>query len=335
MVISVFVDLSNVCRDDSLGFSSQKAAWQRWTKLRTLVQKRIGEAVTFHLVADGNLRRMFSRSDQVAFDQAHQAGLLESSDEADFVLLAGALRSGSSVLSNDNFTDYMKLDGISSLTVFRWGTRAGSILISETKLVAPHSVLITERQEREELKRHWAENADLQLRWRCPDEHCQEEFILVPNFRNGEPVCPSCGSYLVESGEWQDALMVKVLADGEEVERRILEDGDTISIGRLPSDGSHVDLSPHLDPDLAERVGEEHLEVRNDRGRLLVADLPLSTGSMVLVPADSRLKQRAWRPGVRITPGRSVELKRGTRVRLGQTTVLVELSGRSFGRGGS
>lgn len=333
MLTQVFVDLSNVCRDESLGFSSERASWQRWTKLRTLVQKRLGDDAAFHLVADGNLRKMLSRSEQVAFDQARQAGTLESSDEADLVLLQGALDVGGVVVSNDNFTDYMKLDGIRNLRIIRWGMRAGAIMFSEAPLVPPHSVLITERQEREELKRHWAKSADLQHRWSCPDAHCREDYILVPNFRHGDPLCPSCESFLVESGEWRDAAMVKVLVDGEVVERRILEDGDSIGIGLLPADKSHLDLSGQLGADLLERVGAEHLEVRNVEGRLIVADLVSSTGSVVLVPSDSRLKKRTWQPGRTIQPGRAVELKRGMRVRLGQTTVVVERSGRSFGRG--
>ncbi len=327
---SVLVDLSNACRDTALGFSSNGASWQRWLRLRAAVCVRLGDSVTFFLVADSNLRRLFSRSDQIRYDQSLADGVLEVSDEADRLLLATAVGRNAGVLSNDRFTDYLKMPGVAKLKVLRWGVRMGTVLLSEVQMELPHSILVTERAEREERKRNWADAADLKRRWRCANAACPETSVLVPDFRNNSALCPRCSSYLFDDGDWNLAAMVKVLCYGEEVGRFILEDGDRLVMGAA-SDSGAVDISQRLKSSDAGRVSARHLEVSNADGQIFVEDLNSAHGSELLVPADSALRRRAWRPGARIQSGRVVALKRGFRVRLGGTQLVVELSGRQFG----
>ncbi|MEI6620742.1 MAG: FHA domain-containing protein [Actinomycetes bacterium] len=328
----VLVDLSNVCRDESLGFSTEKASWPRWIRLEAAVRGHLGAETAFHLIADTNLREFLSRSDQARFDLGVRDKSIETSATADQLILDDAINRGAFVLSNDGFTDYMKMPGVLDLHILRWGVRMGSVLVTEVRLQAPHSVLITERVEQEEVKRKWANPRDLDRKWRCRNDTCIEGLVLIPKMREGSALCPSCESYLSDEGKWRDAAMVKILCGSSEIGRLTLEDGDRCTVGRLDDGVAGFDPSAHLAPAEADKISRRHLELRNEQGRILVEDLESTNGSEVLTPTESRLRRKGWRPGVRMRPGTVVTLRRGTRVRLGGTRVVVELSGRRFGR---
>lgn len=226
----------------------------------------------------------------------------------------------------------MKLPGILQLGVLRWRVELGEVAVREEQLQMPHSILISERQEQEEMKRRRADHRDIAKRWVCPASECSEQVVLVPNLRSGSAKCPSCGGRLAKEGAWRLAAMVKLLTPGEPERRLTLEDGDAVVVGRVPDSATALDVNPLLPEKSRGKISRMHLVVRNQKGKVMVEDLGSSNGSEILLPADRKLRKRAFRPGGRMKEHQPVELSRGTRIRLGGTPLVLELSGRTFGR---
>lgn len=329
MTTDLVVDLSNVCRDPSLGRSDRPADWTRWIRLQSALRQHLGQPISAFLVADGNLRRLMSRGDQIRFDREHENGNLITSSVADQTLLEAALDRNGHVVSNDKFTDYMRLPGILKLPILRWQAVELEIRVHDAFLQMPHSVEITRRQEQEEKKRRWADTVHLNRKWLCANVACEEEIVLVPDLKPGAASCPICGAYLQDLGPYSDAVMIKILVDGRETNRLTLESGQSVTIGRAEST---VDLTPALDADQVRRISRQHLRITNAEGVVTAEDLGSSNGSELLKPAG-KLGVRMWRPGTRMKSGEPRSMDPGSRVRLARIPVVVEVSGRSFGRG--
>src|SRR4051794_24997860 len=105
----VFVDLSNVCKDETLGASFGHATWARWELLRQAWLRTQDPRSTFVLVADSSLRRALSRTDEVRLEQAAQSGSLIEVPDADVEVLNRALEAQGTALSNDKFKDHRRI----------------------------------------------------------------------------------------------------------------------------------------------------------------------------------------------------------------------------------
>src|SRR3954470_24283446 len=100
----VIVDLSNVCRDESLSDSPNRAAWSRFERLMQAWREQIEPNPQGIALADENLRFLFGPADRREFELAERSGLVRVvSGAADTEILRWAETSGASVLSKDRF----------------------------------------------------------------------------------------------------------------------------------------------------------------------------------------------------------------------------------------
>ncbi len=324
----VVVDLSNVTRDVRLSPRAQfTAQWIRWSKLQGAWHQQFPSSPTaWTLVRDDNLLGMFDRRDERRVLDGERSGLVVRAKDADDELLRLAVERGFGVLSNDLFTNYLReIPGVTGLRFFRWDVDSrGPVRIEERPVSLPFSDLITRRADRDEMKKLGLHNdpSVLRYRWICQAADCGTDVVVFPNVRGTAPQCPECSAYLVRDREWRSPLWIKLLREDEIVSRLVLEDGQELILGRMDTETT-VGVGQFLSNELAATISRQHLLLRNQAGALRYEDLS-ANGCTLRRPAP---KGRVWGPPV---PAREGTLSTRSRLRLAQSSLQVELSGRNL-----
>ena len=322
---SVFVDLSNVCKDAGLGVGDH-AAWHRWERLRAEWLRQKGRA-TFLLIADASLLSALNRADQARLRAMADAGQALVVDDADTEVLRRAVSHRGTALSNDRYVDHRRLQGLQDAQLVGWVARADGVRFRERSLARLLSVVVSRRAEKQALKDLGLreDSPELLRKWHCRDAGCGRDVVATPAMVKGIPTCGDCGGYLEAGQPWRQALWLKVMHSTTEIGRAVLEDGDLLVIGN-GSDPETLPLatSPDADVDLA-KLSARHAEFSNVSGHLYVRDLGSERGSAVRLPAAGE-RNMLLPPAPLSSQGR-VAVPPGAKVVLGRTRVTCQVSG--------
>jgi len=338
----VIVDLSNVCRDESLGESPNKAAWGRFERVMKAWREQIEPSPQGVAIADENLRFLLGAADRRQLELAERAGLVRVvTGSADTEILSWAQRSGASVLSKDRFVGHRRqhpwIQGTTD-RFYRWEAgRDGGVRIVAADMGTSGPYSVSRGEEADFLKargldpRRPSDREILMHAYRCTNSACltarfSPERLLVPPARSQrQPVCPGCGRPLEDLGPLPGAVEIVIEGADRELARRLVEEGTTVTLGRSDVPKPHDDSAAHE----IGRVSRAHISVRVERSRLRICDLDSRNGTEVL----------RWDPAARsfgqpqsVTPGDKLEL--GPRdVALLGGTLRVRRSGQQFATG--
>lgn len=327
----VFVDLSNVAKDPLIAFSQSHADLVRWDRLKALWVRDRGEPIEWLLVADASIVRGLSRSDSLRLDALVSRGDAVVVPDADTQLLELATSRHGVILSNDRFVDHLRTPGIEHARLVGWAVRDRTLCLVNRSLDRLQSVLISQRAARQARKEMgFFEGApELDFRWFCRYEPCPRDMVALPRLEKGRSICPQCGSYLDRGAPWRNAVWLKIMHRAREITRFVLEDGDSVRVGRA-SDGTTLSLAGEID--LADDVlslDPYHLELTNEDGVIWVADLNTERGTAIRYQGLDRTN--ALLPPVALYVDKEVALPLGAKLVMGRTPFTLQIAGRPAG----
>lgn len=324
---SLVVDLSNVAKDPLLGFSTQHATLVRWDRLKTVWTQDRGIPEHVLLVADSSLNSALSRQEKLRLERWVASNHAMVVPDADVEVLRHSRAVNGFALSNDRFVDHRRIEGLERVKLVGWVVRGGEIRLQNRSLDRLLSAMISERGYKQEMKRQGLGKAapELKFRWRCTFDGCNEDLVLLPTNVRGSLQCPRCSSYLEQGRPWNSPIWMKILDTSGEVTRFVLEDGDQVFIGRSPSDGViSLDCLVGDGQDLS-TIEERHLELHNTDGVLRIRDNGSRHGTRIRRPAAGDLNR--FSPPMPILSSGYAVVGRGTKIVLGQSRVVVQISG--------
>lgn len=317
------VDLSNVCRDDSLGSAQRPASWTRLAVLAEAITGFLGHLPRAVCIADASLRNAFDRDDRRIFEDAEATGFVEVAERfADDELLNVCEEAGCLVLSNDQFRDHRRerswIDGDED-HFLGWRVRDGDVEVFRRRMAVLGDATKSRFEEAVELK-HAGIRPDrtthrdvLTTVWRCENTGCMAAKLApqgipgLPVLRDGVPRCPACTDPLVPIGHRPRSRLVVLALEDREIARLPLPDGET---RRLDGETALAVL-PETHPALALLRGCP-VEVGIDGDYLRVR---IANGAEV--EERSRQQMRPLPPGVaRVGPRAEIVIARRLVIRL-------------------
>jgi len=323
----LFVDLSNVAKDPLLGFSTQHATLVRWDRLKSAWNRDRGVPAHILLVADSSLKVALNRQEQSMLERWVASKAATLVPDADVEVLRQAMAVDGIALSNDRYVDHRRIDGLQRVRLVGWVVRGGGIRFQDRSLDRLLSAMISERGYKQEMKRRGVEqdSPELRFRWHCVYGGCDEDLVMLPTSINGSVRCPSCESYLEHGPLWNSPIWIKIMDTSGEVTRFVLEDGDQVFVGRSRAHGViALDGLVNDGQDLS-TVDERHLELQNTEGVLNIRDNGSQHGTRVRRPAAGNLNRLS--PPMPILSSGYVVVGRGAKIVLGQSRVVVQISG--------
>lgn len=338
----LIVDLSNVCRDEALGESPNKASWSRFERVMQAWQDQMGTIPQGVAIADENLRFLFGPADRRQFELAERSGLVRAvPGAADAEILRWAEASGAAVLSRDRFVGHRRqhpwIQGATD-RFFRWERAdSGDVRVVAADMGTAGKYSISRGEETDFLKgrgldpRRESDRELLAHAYRCTNPGCltakfSPDRLLVPPAKSErQPVCPGCKQPLEDLGPRPRAVEL-VIEHGEgELARKLLEEGSEITLGRS-------DLPRPSDEQTAQAVGRvsrSHLQVHIERSQLRIRDLESRNGTTVC-RWDS--VARSHSDPVKVAAGEQIELGHRDVALLGGA-VRLRRSGQQFATG--
>ncbi|WP_344252779.1 FHA domain-containing protein [Terrabacter carboxydivorans] len=272
-----------------------------------------------------------SRSDTQRLHAMTSRGEVVMVPDADTHLLALAISQRGVILSNDRFVDHLRTPGIEQARLVGWTLRDRTLCLVDRSLDRLQSVLISQRAAKQERKQlGLIEGApELDFKWFCRSEPCPRDMVALPRLERRRILCPQCGSYLERGEAWRSPVWLKILHGSVEIARFVLEDGDSIRVGRA-SDGATLSLAGEIElADDVLHLDPHHLELMNEGGTTWVADLNTQHGTAMRYPASKR--SNVLLPPVQLEVGREVALPLAARVVMGRTPFTVQIAGRPGG----
>ena len=337
----MLVDLSNLCRDQSLIRRPIDADLDLLDRFVTALENSEVEFGQVHCVADRSLRPLLGRSAAPRLRAMEQDGLLEYSAFADERLLAWAFGDPDSnstmVASMDNFDDFRRtFNGIQGATDRFLGWRAqGDTLHVFVRNMGVHlHDRLSRKEESEELKarrlrRHSVAKRAAGSFFRCENSSClvaqlwSDHIRELPRFDEATErfVCTSCGSSLSAGPARPEATQLIIFLHGNEQFRVLLDEGDELEIGRQDKDGC-IGLEQRIGIEESAAVSRRHVRFSRTGGQVKVHDVGSRNGT-VLRRTDEPAVEEILRPGASQPIGRrhTVALPSG---------ISIEISGRTF-----
>ncbi|MBX7134341.1 MAG: FHA domain-containing protein [Fimbriimonadaceae bacterium] len=337
---TLLVDLSNVCRDESIsGTASGRASWRSYELLLQAVRDAGIKIGGVHLVADRNLRYLLDSRGVSEFDRAERAGRLEATPLADERLLEYAFGaesefSGALVASMDRFDDFRRSYPEIQQNADRfvgWQSRNGILTAFLRDMGTSSHFEMSRKEEQSEFKERRIRRQEVAKRaessyFRCEKESCiahrlwPEHIRELPRYddRRDDFLCTRCGGVLKSVGRRRPSAQLIVFVNGAERSRILLQQGETLAVGRSDSEDC-VGLRRLLPGDEQSAISRRHLEFRWVGPDLTVSDLGSKNGTLVVKSSGSG-------PG-RLRPGDAIRFGRGARVDL-PDGISIELSGR-------
>ena len=323
----LFVDLSNVAKDPVLGFSTQHATLVRWDRLRSLWHQDRGIPEHVLLIADSSLYGALNRQEKSVLERwvASQTAILVP--DADVEVLRRAVAVDGIALSNDRYVDHRRIDGLERVRLVGWVARGGNLRLQDRSLDRLLSAMISERGYKQEMKLLGLDKdaPALRFRWRCIYPACEEDLVMLPISDRESFRCPRCSSYLEQGQPWESPIWIKIMDTSGEVTRFVLEDGDQVVIGRSTGDGV-ISLDGLVgDAQDLSTVEARHVELQNSEGVLRIRDNGSEHGTRIRRPAAGNLNRLS--PPMPVLGSDFVVVGRGTKIVLGQSRVVVQISG--------
>lgn len=288
------VDLSNVVRNREIGARGLRSLRRLQLVVDALADHVGDRNVRFYLVADRSLRaqqREFNDpADLRLLGQWVEKGLVEELPDADERILELAEMTGVPVISSDFYRDFRLafpwIQGNTWQFLKPVPAPGGAVRLEPRDMGVAAAADISRKMEETDLKRHGLLRGRdrkpltdvVRRNWRCPDSRCtlydarRGTSVLLPLMRGGSPVCRLHRTELVDDGPRTARAQLKLLIEGECVERFTLDDGSTVRVGRAPGDGG-IALHTLVPERLAGGLSRAHVELRVTGGIVHVRDL--------------------------------------------------------------
>ncbi|GAA1023714.1 hypothetical protein GCM10009556_100070 [Acrocarpospora pleiomorpha] len=284
------VDLSNVIRSHDSRHRAVSGLIRFERLLDALVIRENDPDVRTYLVVDRSLfaPALLPESERRVLSGLRRDGLLEVLDDADERLLELAQATGLQVISSDRFrghrVEHPWLQGNTHQFLEPHVENDGRMVVRPVDLGVASSWDISRHAEKDQLKkqgllagpRRTPRYDILDRRWSCPDSRCtlydttRGTHVLLPRVRKGVPTCEVHGLGLADDGPRAPVVQLKLIVDGECVERFTCSgDGET-PVGRAPTEGISID--PWLTSTERSLVSRHHFTLILRNGGLWVRD---------------------------------------------------------------
>jgi hypothetical protein len=283
---SWILDLSNIATHRTA--VGREASWDRVAAVVSLLKARGDQDVSG--VADRSLFYRLDEHGQSALRSWQQNGRAIIVPWADAEICQRLSdESDLHVVSNDNFRglrrDFPVLQGLDRVWTFQFEPQLGLIRRPLAPLGEADISRAEEDEDRTPKRLGTPEGKRLLAReWRCMNPECpwsaHPAIEVLPVNDRGRAVCPDCDATLADAGPAEATRAVKIVVDGNVVERIPIAAGITLTLGR-GSGPDRIDVRDLLPAEESERVSRRHLAVRNLNGRVLVEDLESSNGSVI------------------------------------------------------
>ena len=331
--IHAIVDMSNVCRDESIG-PSGPANLTRYDLVRTACAQLTGDEESVLGVADESLISRLSAEDRRRMKTMIRDGAVLTAPKADLPILRLSDEHGAIVISRDNFKDHRK--------EFPWIARIGGrfwdwvpsadeqVVLQERHMPRYTDYELSRAADRDDLKGQFHLDDErleevLTHRWACTNAACLSHRFPVekrplPKWDGTAYRCSGCGS-AVEKGEPRPrAIELKFgNARGDEI-RPVLEQGASLTVGRESPD---VDIAKLAGAE-AKVLSGEHARFDFDGNNWFVTDLGSRNGTWVAEWDHRRDEREDWQ---QLQPHRRTPLGERCRVSLANV-IRVDRSGK-------
>ncbi|GAA4211580.1 hypothetical protein GCM10023074_60150 [Microbispora amethystogenes] len=256
-------------------------------------------------------------------------------DDADERLLELAEATGLPVISADRFrghrTEYGWLQGNTHQFQEPHVDADGGMTVRPVDMGVVAEWQISRHAEQDQLKkqgllagrRRTPRYDILDRMWSCPDNGCtlydarHGTHVLLPRLRRGVPTCGLHGLELTDDGPRPLIVQLKLLLDGECVERFTCRGETEVPVGRAPSTG--ISLEPWLSSKEITLVSRHHFSLTLKNGGLWVRDHS-TNGTKIAAENGSE---------TRLVPGREYPVKPSDRIMCSPRIALAR-SGRRF-----
>lgn len=335
----VLVDISNVCRDQALLEHGERASWKIFEDVVKAMDRAPIQLGRVYAVADRSLYPILGNYGREQLKTFRKKGLLEETALADERLIGYLFDDDSPfdravVLSRDMFDDFRRshpqIQESKELFLEWRGDTVGLLSIHFRNMQFRTHRRISRKIEEGEMKarklfRDTIRERAMESDFRCDNSDCvvaqlwADRLRELPVYERSRDtfVCPSCGSDLTRLSRRSPTAQLVVYHDGEEQMRLLLEEGDSVEVGRTDAKGC-VGLSRQMSKDTLSSVSRKHLKFTMRNGTIRVADLDTKNGT--------RLKPRRRGEARRLEPNRAVTFDDQLRLLL-PGDITIEMSG--------
>ncbi|APE21925.1 MULTISPECIES: hypothetical protein [Streptomyces] len=339
------VDLSNVIRDRTLGGRPARSLHRLGRVADAAAALARDPDVQLYLVSDRSLRlggrhEWADPTEPERLGRWVRLGLVEELGDADGRVLELCEMTGIPVISGDYFRDarlaYPWIQGNTDDFLRPVPRPDGTLVLDPRDMGVASALEISRKLEESALKekglldrRRKPLSEVVRRNWRCPEPGCtlydteRGSFALLPRMRAGIPRCEQHRQPLVDNGPRTATAQLKLMLDGELLDRFTLEDGSTVRVGRAPGPGG-ISLHGLVPRERTAGLSRTHVELRIAGGTIHVRDLS-SYGTRRRSTAR-RTGPDPWTP---LVPGRDHGFHGGDELELVRGVVLAR-SGRRF-----
>ncbi|QZT60287.1 hypothetical protein [Mycolicibacterium austroafricanum] len=218
--------------------------------------------------------------------------------------------------------------GLDRVSLVGWVVRGDNILLVERPLERLRSAVISARAQKQLLKEVGLneDSPELGFQWYCRESTCRNDLVPIPAIEHGMAVCPDCGAYLERGAPWRAPIWLKVMHGQQEVNRFVLEDGESTYVGRGVDDEtvSLADDFDHASDVLA--LDLRHVQLQNREGRLYAIGQETAKGTTLRYPVAGQRNLLA--PPTPLRPGDAKLVPLGWKIVLARTPFTIQISGR-------
>lgn len=337
---NLLVDLSNICRDNSLVPSGQAANWTAYESLLEALRRSDIAFLRVHLIADASLIHMLDDRGRAEFRRLERQGGLEVSQLADERLLEYAFSRdsrffGALIASMDRFSDHRRrfpqIQGNTDRFIGWKATSQGVLRAFYRDMGTAGHDTMSRKEEGGDLKARRIRREDVRRRaessyFKCVNKSCligklwPDHLRELPLYddRQDTFLCPVCRATVKSLGRRPEAVQLIVFMDGDEQARILLQRGEDLAIGRTDVEGC-IGLRRLVSKGDPGAVSRRHIEFALREGGVQVRDLGSKNGT--------RLRDKRSRGSVQLRKNEWTRFRRGDILALADS-VSIELSGR-------
>lgn len=335
----LLVDLSNICRDESVVGKGDGADWNAYLRLLQAVRSSNIQFSRTLLIADASLRHHMDAAGRAELRRHEQRGDLEVTSLADERLLSyafdkGTKYSGALIATLDRFDDFRRrfpqIQGNKDRFV-GWRVRNGLLEAYFRDMGTSGHNTMSRKEERGVLKERKLRRDEVTARaestfFRCANDDClvrklwPDHLRELPRYDDRRDVflCPACRTQLESAGPRPHSVQLIVFCAGAERARILLQHGETITVGRSDANDC-IGLTRLLGDHDSSAVSRRHAQFRLESSSVEVRDIGSKNGSTLQRNQSDSPKKLAPNRWTRFGRGHILGLASG---------LSIELSGR-------